>query len=165
MNKQPYRTVQSLLLLLTSLVLGIAFYLQYFQGLQPCPLCIMQRFCTFLLLLFCFWGLYVSTTKWRRNVGVFQLVFAIAGLFFAVRQLWLQSLPVGQAPACIPDLGVLLRYFPVRDLLHALFLGTRDCGEVTWKLLGLSMPAWAALYFLIMLVGTWLLIIKAQHKP
>jgi disulfide bond formation protein DsbB len=153
MNEKTYRLVQGLLLLLSILVLGAGFYLQYARGLQPCPLCLMQRFCIFLLTLFCLMGACLSMLKRGRMVAILQMLGALGGLFFAGRQLWLQSLPVGQAPACIPDLDVLIRYFPWKDVFHALVWGAGDCAEVTWKLLGLSMAAWGFLYFLMMLVA------------
>lgn len=148
-----YRTLQNLLLLWTILVLGVAFYLQYMRGLQPCPLCIMQRFCMFLLLVFCILGVSLTGVKRSLIVTIFQILFAVAGLFFAGRQLWLQSLPVGEAPACIPDFDVLFHYFPLKDVLHALVWGTGDCAEITWRFLGLSLPVWAAFYFVIMIAG------------
>jgi len=154
MSERNYRIVQGLLLLLTTLVLVTGFYLQYARGLQPCPLCLMQRFCMFLLLIFCLLGACLSMLKHGKLVIGLQMFGATAGLFFAIRQLWLQSLPVGQAPACIPDLDVLIRYFPLKDVFHALIWGAGDCAEVTWKLLGLSMAAWSFLYFLSLLIAS-----------
>jgi disulfide bond formation protein DsbB len=57
-------------------------------------------------------------------------------------------LPADLAPACLPDLNILIHYFPWSDVLRALFLGSGNCNEVTWRWLGLSMPLWALLYFL-----------------
>ena len=153
MSKRFYRYAQCLLLFVTMVALGTGFYLQYVRGLQPCPLCLMQRFCMFLLLLFCLMGASLTTSKRGKIVAVFQMLVAVAGLFFATRQLWLQSLPVGQAPACIPDFDVLIRYFPWQDILHALVWGAGDCAEVTWKLLGFSLAAWGLLYFLTIAVA------------
>lgn len=153
MSERNYRIVQGLLLLLTILVLGTGFYLQYARGLQPCPLCLMQRFCIFLLFIFCLIGTWMPMLKQGRVVASLQMLGAVAGLFFATRQLWLQSLPVGQAPACIPDLDVLIRYFPWKDVFHAMIWGAGDCAEVTWRLLGFSMAAWGFLYFLTMLIA------------
>lgn len=83
----------------------------------------------------------------RRRVLIFQLLIGIAGIYFSGRQLWLQTLPADQLPACLPGMSVLLQYFPWKDILQAMFLGAADCGEITWQWLGLSMPAWSALYF------------------
>lgn len=152
MSKRNYRSIQAVLLLLTLIVVGFSFYFQYVVGLQPCPLCLMQRLCAFLLGMFCLMGLCLSTLKRGRFVAILQMFFATSGLFFASRQLWLQSLPAEQAPVCLPGLEILIRYFPWQDVAHALFWGSGECAEVSWQWLGLSMPAWAALYFFFVLV-------------
>jgi len=154
MTKRHYRNIQSLLLLFTLLVLVASFYFQYFKGLQPCPLCLMQRFCIFMLLMFGLMGLNLTSMKRGRIVSFLQSFFAVAGLFFAGRQLWLQSLPADQTPACMPGLDVLIHYFPWQDVVRALVWGAGDCAEVNWQWLGLSMPAWAACYFVIMLIAS-----------
>ena len=164
MSKRAYRTFQSLLLLLTMVVLVVTFYFQYVGGLQPCPLCLMQRFCAFLLAMFCLMGMCLSTLKRGRSVAIFQIVFAVAGLFFATRHVWLQSLPADQAPVCLPGLDVLIHYFPLHDVLHSLLWGAGECAEVTWKWLGLSMPVWAALYFLTMFVASGFIYFRLRHS-
>src|ERR1700744_4109584 len=151
MTKLTYKRWQLLLALLSLFVLMGSLYFQYLKGLQPCPLCIMQRLCVLLLFGICFCGAMVRSLKAGKIIGYLQFFVAAAGLFFAGRQLWLQSLPAGQAPSCLPDLGVLIHYFPTQDVLRALFLGTSGCSEMSWQWLGLPMPFWTAIYFLIIL--------------
>jgi protein dithiol:quinone oxidoreductase len=151
MKKITYRKIQSILAMVTVIVLLSSFYLQYAVGLQPCPLCLMQRICVFLLL--GLMGLSLGTLRKAHIVSLIQVIIAAAGLFFASRHLWLQSLPSGQAPACMPGLDVLIQYFPWQTVLHALLWGAGDCAEVDWSLWGISMPGWSALYFLFMVVS------------
>ena len=148
MSKRTYKLIHNLLFMLTFFVLASAFYFQYMKGLQPCPLCLMQRAFAFLFAVGCLMGLYLSTRKMARVVACLQMICSAAGLFFACRQLWLQSLPLDKAPACLPGFDVLVKYFPWHDVMYALLWGTGNCAEVTWTLLGLSMAAWAACYFL-----------------
>ena len=147
MIKDAYRLVQSLLFILSLLVLAASFYFQYVKGLQPCPLCVMQRLCVLLVLIFSVLTVFLKSAGTRRFLVIMQILVAGAGIYFACRQLWLQSLPADQLPACLPGFDVLLRYFPWKDILHALIWGAADCGEITWKWLGISMPGWSALYF------------------
>lgn len=151
MKKITYRKIQSVLALVTVAVLLSSFYLQYAVGLQPCPLCLMQRICVFLLL--GLMGLSLGTLRKAHIVSLVQVIIAAAGLFFASRHLWLQSLPAGQAPACMPGLDVLIQYFPWQTVLHALLWGAGDCAETNWSMWGISMPGWSALYFLFMVVS------------
>lgn len=155
MDKLTYIKIQRLLVLVTFFVLFASFYFQYFLGLHPCPLCMMQRVCVFLLLGLL--GFSLGTLKKAHWICFTQIVISCAGLFFSLRQLWLQSLPAGKAPACMPDLNILIHYFPWQTVAKALFLGAGDCAEVTWSMGGIAMPGWAALYFLFMaLTGLFL---------
>ena len=164
MSKRHFRLVQGLLSLFTLFIIATAFYLQYGAGLQPCPLCLMQRGCAFLLLFFCLTGMNTATLKRSKLVCLLQMMTALAGLFFAARQLWLQSLPAEQVPACMPGLDILIRYFPWQNVLKALFWGAGDCAEVTWQFLGLSMPAWSAFYFLMMFAGCGFLFYRISQS-
>jgi disulfide bond formation protein DsbB len=148
MSKRAYRLFQSGLASLTLFIFGASLYFQYMLHLTPCPLCLMQRLCVFFVLFFALIGLGLCTLKRAQHVLCSQIFFAFSGVFFAVRQLYLQSLPADLAPACLPDLNILIHYFPWSDVLRALFLGSGNCNEVTWRWLGLSMPLWALLYFL-----------------
>lgn len=160
MTKFAYRKTQSFLAIITLFVLLASFYFQYAVGLQPCPLCLMQRICVFLLL--GIMGLSLGTLKKAHFVSLLQIIVACAGLYFSLRHLWLQSLPAGQAPACMPDLNVLIHYFPWQTVAHALFWGAGDCAESNWSLLGISMPGWAAIYFLFMAVTGLILYFRTR---
>lgn len=136
----------------TILVLTTALYFEYGKGIHPCPLCLMQRLCTFLFGMFCLMGLCLGTLHRARVVAVFQMLLAASGMYFAGRQIWLQSLPMDNTPACMPSLDMLIRYFSKTQVLTALFWGSGDCAEVTASWMGLSMPVWSALYFVTMLL-------------
>lgn len=150
MTKPEYKRIQTFLALVSLFVLFASFYFQFVLGMTPCPLCLMQRLCVFLLLGVSSLSFYTLRKAHWNSIG--QVIIASAGLYFALRQLWLQSLPSGTAPACMPGLDILIRYFPWQTVARALFLGSGECAESTWNLLGISMPGWSALYFLFMIL-------------
>lgn len=155
MNQLTYRRFQTFSAVLTLLVLFASFYFEYVQGLHPCPLCIMQRVCIFLLLAVL--SLSFRTEKRAHVISFLQIFIAGAGLFFSLRQLWLQSLPGESVPACLPGLDILIRYFPLKTVIETLFWGAGDCAEVRWLFWGVAMPGWSALYFgLMILIGCFL---------
>lgn len=160
MNKLAYKKIQRFLALITFLVLFASFYFQYILGLQPCPLCLMQRVCVFILLGLL--GLSLGTLRKAHLICFIQIVISCAGLFFALRQLWLQSLPAGNAPACMPGLDILIRFFPWQTVARSLLWGSGDCAEVIWSMWGISMPGWAALYFCFMTGMSLLLYIRTR---
>lgn len=151
MTKFSYRRTQLFLGLMTFIVLFSSLYFQYVLGYEPCPLCLMQRICVFLLM--AIMGLSLATVRKAHFVSLLQIIVACAGLFFSLRHLWLQSLPAGSAPACMPGLNVLIHYFPWQDVAKALFWGAGDCAEKTWSMWSISMPGWSALYFLFMVIA------------
>jgi len=133
-------------LLFLSLALGIgamsyAYYLQFFEYLAPCPLCIFDR--VFLL------GILITLTiaiihnpkrTGQRYYSVITFFFTLAGLTSAGRHVWLQHLPSDQVPACGPGLNYLLDTFPLMQTLDMVFRGSGECAEITWQFLGLSLP-------------------------
>lgn len=151
MTKLTYKRIQTFNAMITLLVLFASFYFQYVVGLTPCPLCIMQRICVFGLL--AVMSLNFRTIKRAYWISVLQIILAFLGAIFAFRQLWLQSLPAGHAPACMPGLDIMIRYFPWKTVLQTLLWGSGDCAETTWRLLGISMAGWSAMYFIFMFLA------------
>ncbi len=147
MKNITYSKLQYLIFSISLLVLGASFYLQYVKGFEPCPLCLMQRLCVIFIIALSAIGLYRHELAHSKSLVGIQLIVVGAGLFFAMRQLWLQSLPGDQIPACLPGLSVLIHYFPWQHTVHALFWGSGDCTKIKWTLLGLSLPMWSAFYF------------------
>lgn len=155
MKQLTFKKVQTFNAIITLSVLFASFYFQYVVGLVPCPLCLMQRLCLFLLL--AVMGFSFRTQKRAHRISMLQIIVASAGLFFALRQLWLQSLPATHVPACMPGLDILIRYFPWKTIAQSLLWGTGDCAEVSWRLWGISMAGWSAMYFVFMvLMGCFL---------
>lgn len=132
----------------TGLILT-GLYMQYFMDLYPCPLCITQRVFIVAVGLTALLAFLLNPGKvGRRGLGVLGIVFALVGSAFSLRQLWLQSLPEDQAPACGPDIGYLLDNFPLMDALSVLLRGDGNCAEVVWSFLGISIPGWTLVAFL-----------------
>ncbi len=130
-------------------LLCIALFMEHVMGLAPCPLCMMQRLWVAVVALIAYASL-VHNPRW----GIYPLfgcLAAVVGGGFSLRQLWLQSLPADQVPACGPDLQYMLEAFPLSDVLVAMTSGTGDCAEVSWSLLGISIPGWVLLGFAVLL--------------
>jgi len=73
-------------------------------------------------------------------------VAAGAGAGVAGRQVWLQTLPKDQVPACGPGLDFMLDTFGLGEVLQMVLSGSGECADVAWRFLGLSMPAWVLLW-------------------
>lgn len=144
--------VQTILFVVTLLVFSVSIYLQYIEGLIPCPLCLMQRICVFLLGLIIATGFFAKNPSFISRLYTVQIVIALAGIYFAGRQLWIQHLPAGEVLSCVPGLDIMLQYFPWQSIAKALFWGSGDCAEVVSQLFGLSLAGWSLAWFLGMTV-------------
>jgi protein dithiol:quinone oxidoreductase len=129
--------------LICALLLGFGYYLQYVEGLEPCPLCLVQRGFFYAV------GavLLVALLHPRRIYPGIAALFAAGGVAAAGRQVWLQHLPPEKVPACGPDLFFMLENFPLSRTLTTLFKGTGECAVVDWTFLGLSIAEWSLGWF------------------
>ncbi|MDX1755201.1 MAG: disulfide bond formation protein B [Marinobacter sp.] len=148
-----FRLVFALIFVVCAALLGTAFYMEYGMGLEPCPLCWLQRYAFMAVALVSLLALlHNPVAVGQRIYGLLLAVFAGTGLGLAGRQLWLQSLPEDQVPACGPSVDYMLEVLPWMDVLKTALRGTGDCAEVVWRFLGLSIPGWTAVFFAILVV-------------
>ena len=139
------------------LSIGVALYFQYYQEMEPCPLCIFQRVAIMAagVVLALMWLAYPILMVRRIGAGLLALISA-AGIGLSIRHLWLQSLPEDQVPACGPGLEYMLEAFPFREVLDMVLKGSGECATINWQWLGLTIPGWTLLLFLFVgLVGWW----------
>jgi disulfide bond formation protein DsbB len=125
-------------------MIGYALFLQYRQGLNPCPLCIFQRIAVFgLAVAFGFAALVPDRWRALRMVSsVLIFLVAAAGVGVSARHLYIQSLPPGEVPVCGASLDYMWEVFPAMDVLRKVLTGSGECAKIDWTLLGLSMPGW-----------------------
>jgi disulfide bond formation protein DsbB len=144
-----------------ALLLGFGYYLQHVQGLDPCPLCLLQRgFFYAVMAAFALGALHP-----HRLYVAFAALFALGGLAAAGRQVWLQHLPPDKVPACGPDLYFMLENFPLSRTLTTLIKGTGECAVVDWTFLGLSIAEWSAAWFAALFCGAlWLAASRPRKK-
>ena len=131
-------------------LLGYGFYLQYHDGQNPCPLCLVQRGFYFGLL-FVFLAAAIHGPKKAGSIvyGLLGLLLSAGGGATAGRQVWLQHLPADKVPKCGPDLYFMLNNFPMSKTITNLLRGSGECAEVTWRFLGLSIAEWSLVWFVL----------------
>jgi len=142
-------------------LMGIALYFEHIEGLEPCYLCVMQRVMvittgTIALLA----ALHHPAATGIRMYGSLTALSALGGGLFSIRQLWLQSLPKDQVPACGPSLDYMMDVFPLFEVVAMLIKGDGSCAEILWSFLGISMPGWVLVAFIGLLVISIYQVIK-----
>lgn len=135
----------------------VALYLQHYQHLDPCPLCMFQRAAVvgmgaFALLA----AVHGPGLVGRRIYGVLTLLPALLGVGIAGRHVWLQHLPPEDVPACGPGLEYWMQNFPFGEVVQKVMHGSGECAKVDWTLLGFSLPEWTLAMFIGMAgVAVW----------
>ena len=133
-------------------ILCIGLLVEFALGLAPCPLCMMQRIWFALTGIVAWIGLS-HNPRW----GIYPLVSALCAMVgggFAIRQLWLQSLPADQVPSCGPDLSYMIDAFPLGDLLVAMTSGTGACAVIHDVIPLMSIAGWSLLGFSLLLFAS-----------
>ena len=131
-------------------MLAFGYYLQFVAGLEPCPLCMIQR----LMLAatgVAFLVAAIHHPSGRLGASIyagFIGTMAATGAAVAGRHVWLQYLPPEKRPACGPALDYLLSTFGPLESLRRVLRGSGECGVVDWTFLSLSIPEWTLAAFL-----------------
>lgn len=142
------RTLNGVAALICVALLGFAWYLELWVGLAPCPLCLLQRWVFYVMGgLFLLAALFPGHNRLPWLWAGFSGLLGAGGAAIAARHVWLQGLPPDQVPACGPDLQGMLENFGLGETLAMTLRGTGDCAVIDWSFLGLSIPAWALLWF------------------
>lgn len=129
-------------------------FIEHQFELEPCSMCVFQRVMfigvalTALAATIHGVGLGVSAIG-NRIYAALVLIFADLGAALAIRQLWLQQLPAEKVPTCPPSLDYMLDVLPFTEVLKVVLSGDGNCAEVAWTMLGLSIPGWSLICFVV----------------
>lgn len=152
-----YRAACFLGFLVCAGLMGYALYAQHGLGLEPCPLCILQRMAVIATgVIFLLAAAHGPSGAARWVYATLTFLSAAVGAGVAGRHIWLQSLPPDQVPACGPGYDYMMETFPFMKALEMIFRGSGECAEVDWTFLGLSMPVWTLVCFV--LLAIWALL-------
>ena len=140
-------------------------YLEYVQGLEPCPLCILQRIAYILIILISLMGVIHNPIDiWKIIYKALLFFTAIIGACIAGRQVWLQHLPPELVPECGPGLDYMLNVFPFADAIRMILSGSGECAEVQWRFIGLSIAEWSLIVFVTISIMTLFSILVEKNN-
>ena len=143
------------------LAFGI-LYLQNVVGLEPCPMCIVQRYALILVAILAGVGATMSSAKGRTASVLAMGALSLGGAFVAARQSFLQWYPP-EIMSCGRDLYGMIESFPLKRAIPMIFKGSGDCSAVDWTFLGLSIANWSFLCFTGIAVLATLLLLRRQQ--
>jgi protein dithiol:quinone oxidoreductase len=150
--------------LICAALMSYAFYLQYVKELEPCPMCWFQRVA--LLAMAIVFLIAAITNPGKTGAKIYAALTVITGgtgVALAARHLYIQSLPADQLPSCGMGITYMLESLPFLDVFARAIKGSTECNKID-LVLGLPIPAWTLLFFLLAIAASFLLINHRDRK-
>ena len=144
-------------------LLAFGMYLQHVVGLEPCPMCIVQRYALILVALVAAAAASLPSAGARRAGVALVGLLALGGAFVAARQSFLQWYPP-EVLSCGRDLYGMIESFPLKRVIPMIFKGSGDCSAVDWTFLGLTIANWSFLCFTAIAALATLLLLRPQRR-
>ena len=144
-------------------MLAFGLYLQHVVGLEPCPMCIVQRYALVLI------AVVAAVAAAFRSRGAhlagsgLLVLFAGFGAFVAARQSWLQWYPP-EVASCGRDFYGMIETFPLKRAIPMIFRGSGDCTKIDWTFLGGSIANWSFVWFVIFGLAAALLFARQLRR-
>jgi disulfide bond formation protein DsbB len=134
-------------------LIGFALYLQHSLGLEPCPMCILQRYAFIVVgVIALVAAIHNPALLGRRIYSGLLVAMAATGGGVAIRHVYLEHYPP-KLFDCGADVGFMLESFPLTEALPMIFRGTGDCTKVPWRFLSLSIAEWSLICFVCLIVA------------
>lgn len=147
----PFRVQYAAGFIVCVALLAYAYYEQFAEGIEPCPMCIFQRIAFLWMGLFFLVGaIHGPQQRGRKAYALLILLGACAGVAIAARHLWVQHQPPDPMAGCAPGWNYMVENFPLSKALKMAFTGHADCAQITWTLFGLSMPFWTLVCYVLL---------------
>jgi protein dithiol:quinone oxidoreductase len=144
-------------------LLAFGLYLQHVVGLEPCPMCIVQRYAMVLV------AVVAGVTAIARGRAPLMtgsgLVVLLCGFgaFVAARQSWLQWHPP-EVASCGRDFYGMIENFPLQRVIPMIFKGSGECVKIDWTFLGGSIANWSFLAFCFFALVALVLMAKLARR-
>jgi len=145
-------------------MLAFGLYLQHVVGLEPCPMCIVQRYALVLV------AVVAAVTAIAKSRGLLMagsgvmVLLAGFGAFVAARQSFLQWYPP-EIASCGRDFYGMIETFPLKRAIPMIFKGSGDCTKIDWTFLGGSIANWSFVCFVVITLVGLLLAARLARKP
>ena len=139
--------------------LAFAVYMQHFQGVDTCPMCVLQRYAFAAIAIFCLVGAIVGAPKVN---ALFGFIAALSGAGVAAWQVWLSMKPgVGCG---LDPMETVVNKLITAKWLPFLFYAEGSCSNDNFRLFGLTVPQWSLFWFaaFVMVLG-WIMFRRGRR--
>jgi len=140
--------------------------LQMLMGLEPCPLCALDRIVIACIAIVAVGGaVHNPIHQWRFLYALPIFILGFVGCGICLWHMHLQNLPPDQVPSCGPGFDYIIDTFPLRKALAIIFEGSGECAEKTWSFLGLTIPEQTLALFLAFIALSIGIMLNKEGRP
>ncbi len=145
-----------LIAILSLLLLASAYALEHFRGLEPCALCLLQRYVLWMVALVAGLAWLHQPHRLGKHVYSFTLFLLNSlGLLLAARHLWVQYQTATETIApCTAPLQTLFAFKPMLRVLAEVLQNTHDC-QIIHTFFGVPLSAWSMMGFITLILLVW----------
>lgn len=133
------------------IMLGSAYWLEYGLKLNPCPLCLLQRYALWIMTFLFFIAGFCHQKIISYFYSFLIMAFGLIGSTLAIRQIWIQHLPKAEVPSCTAGLKRLLEIHPLLEVLKISFYSAGECASETFSLYGFSLASLSFIGFIVLM--------------
>ena len=127
----------------------IVYYLEFFQNIQPCKLCIYQRIPYFIIILLAISYLLLKNQSLKKITFIFYILIFFFSLIMAIHHLGVEKNLWTSVTSCDAEIKNFTNNKDLKEfLLNKDFI---SCNQVTFQFLGLSLAGYNVIISLILL--------------
>jgi disulfide bond formation protein DsbB len=142
-------------------LLGAGLYLQLVEKMLPCPLCVLQRYAFAVLAIACLLGAMMPRGG-QRGLAAFGILTSIVGAGVAGWHLYIKAHPT--VSCGIDPLETSLNTIPTARLFPVLFQADGLCTTEYPPILGLSIPQWSLLWFVLFALTLFAVVARRRAR-
>lgn len=146
--------------------ISFAYFIQYWEELDPCPFCIIERWILFSLgAVFILGTLQGSKTWGNKLYGLVLSTLSVIGLIVSGKHVWLQHQPLKQIASCTNELSKMLNEAPFVQKLLYLLKDSPECQIVNYRLFGFSLAELTlGMFIMLASISFYVLIMKKGER-
>ena len=164
-NLTSFSKVNLFGVILSFTMIGLALLIQLIYKLDPCPLCITQRIIFIGIGVIFIFFIFFKHSFLIRIAHLLTLATAsIAGIIFSGRHIMIQEKLITVPAECGIDLDYMFENFPLTQAMNLLFKGTGDCSNIDWSFIGITLPQYALMGYLIFLTIAIITFLKIKKN-
>jgi len=141
-------------------------YFDLVKELAACTLCVLDRFLFFGIAAIFTILITFKNKFFHVPLLVFNIILCVIGLISSVRHIWLQKFQDQSSIdgfGCGGDFFYYISTLPFSEAIKNIFDNPTPCNDIKWEFLGLSIPMYTFIIFVLLFIITIRIILEKKN--